>query len=148
MLFWLCIIFFAIGLVLLYLGNNYRMFNIDRDKHPILEKLYMSYIYDCYGFILTIIACAGLFISALVMSINHIGADAQVAGNNERYEALCYKLESDKVRDELGLLNKDIVDEIQAWNEDIAKYQELQDNFWVGVYYPNIYDQFEIIELE
>ena len=38
---------------------------------------------------------------------------------------------------------KEIVDEIQNWNEDIVYRREMQDNFWVGVFYPDIYYDFE-----
>ena len=37
--------------------------------------------------------------------------------------------------------------DIQDWNEDLAKYREIQDDFWIGIYIPNVYDQFEFIEL-
>ena len=37
---------------------------------------------------------------------------------------------------------------IREWNEDLAYYQNAQDNFWFGIYYPNVFDQFEFIELK
>ena len=57
-----------------------------------------------------------------------------------------YKAETESYYDEFGLLNKDVIDEIQKWNEDLIFNQEMQDNFWLGIYIPNIYDEFETID--
>ena len=57
-----------------------------------------------------------------------------------------YKAETESYYDEFGLLNKDVIDEIQKWNEDLVFNQEMQDNFWLGIYIPNIYDEFQTID--
>ena len=41
---------------------------------------------------------------------------------------------------------KELYNQIQDWNTDLAYYQNIQDNFWIGIYYPNIFDEFEFIE--
>ena len=35
------------------------------------------------------------------------------------------------------------MDEIRKWNENLAYHKEIQCDFWVGIYYPNVYDNFE-----
>lgn len=42
---------------------------------------------------------------------------------------------------------KELMSEIQSWNEDIAWGKTMQRNTWIGIYIPNIYDQFDFIEL-
>ena len=42
---------------------------------------------------------------------------------------------------------KELVSEIQYWNSDLAYRKTIQRDFWVGIYYPNVYDQFEFIKL-
>ena len=42
---------------------------------------------------------------------------------------------------------KELMDEIREWNGDLAYRKAIQRNFWVGIYYPNIYDNLEFIPL-
>ena len=78
----------------------------------------------------------------------HCGTDATVDRLQERYEAITYKVESGACRDELGLLSKEVIDEIQDWNETIVANKRLQNDYWLGIFVPNIYDQFETIDYD
>ena len=78
----------------------------------------------------------------------YIGIYARVEQSKETFDAITYKVESGACRDEFGLLNKEVIDEIQSWNESIIYNQKMQNDFWVGVFYPNVYDQFETIDYE
>lgn len=123
MLFWLFIILIVVGIVL----NN---------------------VFDCEILGELIIGCATLatIVSLIVIVGEYSTIDACLEQNREEYKAITYKMESNACRDEFGLLNKEVIDEIQEWNKDIRFYQELQDNFWLGIYYPNIFDEFETID--
>lgn len=90
-------------------------------------------------------------IVALIMSIciidAHVSAEARVAANEKRYESLVYQYENniyDSDDDVVG--KKQLFDEIQEWNESLACKKVKQNNFWVGIFYADIYDQFEFIE--
>lgn len=140
MLFWLFVIIGLVGVGLTVVGVR----NWDSEKHHFLW-LYDSKIAGT-GIVTMVIAGFAILISLLCMCGTYIGIDAYVAENYERYAALTYKMESGACRDELGLLSKEVIDEIQEWNEDIKYYQNIQDDFWMGIYYPNIYDQFKTID--
>lgn len=94
----------------------------------------------------------GSGIIAIIMLIAiicaHLGTDAKVELWREQYKALTYKLESGKCRDEFGLLSKEIIDEIQNWNQDVVYNKSIQKDFWIGVFYPDIFDEFETIDYE
>ena len=140
MIFWIFVMLMVVGISLIVVDCK----RWDYEKYPFL------YDYDetiCgWGVATTIVSGVVVLIMLLVVTINNVTASSMVAENHERYKALTYKLESGACRDEFGLLNKEIIDEIQEWNEDVAYYQVAQDNFWVGIFYPNVYDQFETID--
>lgn len=98
----------------------------------------------------TLIAFGVAFLMFMTISAGVIGitADAMEAANTERYEALMYKIESGVCYDDFGLLNKEIIDDIQAWNEDLARNKMLEQDKWIGAFYPNIYSDFDFIEYE
>lgn len=81
-----------------------------------------------------------------IIFCNHINTNAKIMKMQETYRAITYKVESGACRDELGLLNKEVIDEVQKWNETVAYGKNRQKDFWVGVFYPNIYDQFKTID--
>ena len=144
MLFWIFVIGLFLGVVLLFLGINHRS-----SKNKIIDKIF-DYLFfnEWIGWCFTIVFGICVVISLIMMADAYMGSDAFVARNQERYKTLVYKVETDAARDEFGLLNKEIIDEVQDWNEDLVYYQNIQDDFWLGIYYPNVFDQFEIIELK
>ena len=40
------------------------------------------------------------------------------------------------------------MEDIREWNEDLSAKQANQNDFWIGIFIPDIYDQFEYIELK
>lgn len=119
MLFWLCLIVLIVGIVLVTVRDSWVTVIVS-------------------GFIMAVMV--------IVLVGNYIGVNAQVEKLKERYNAITYKVESGACRDEFGLLNKEVIDEIQDWNESITYNKNIQENFWIGIFIPNVYDQFETID--
>lgn len=128
MLFWIFVGAFIIALVLVYLL---------RDTDILL---------DISAIIATVLGGV-IVISLCIMACNYIGIDAEVAGYQKRYEALTYQYENDFYDNDNDVGKKELVSEIQCWNSGLAYRKTIQRDFWVGIYYPNVYDQFEFIEL-
>lgn len=86
--------------------------------------------------------------SLIAMGMMYIGNDGYVAQMNERRESLIYQYENDIYDNDNDLGKRELMVDIQEWNEDLASNKANQRDFWIGIYIPNIYDQFEFIELE
>lgn len=95
-----------------------------------------------------IIGGAAVIISLIIMGCHYFGLDGYVAQMDVRHESLMYQYENDIYDNDNDLGKRELMVDIQEWNEDLARYRECQNDLWVGIYIPNIYDQFEFIELD
>lgn len=84
----------------------------------------------------------------IILAATYIGVDAEKAVNDERYESLKYQYEHEFYENDNDVGKKELVGEIQKWNEDLAKHKIMQRNLWVGIFVPNIYDEYQFIRLE
>lgn len=98
--------------------------------------------------VISIASWIAFIIISIVAIINNAGIDGQIASNEQRYESLVYQFENDIYDNDNDLGKKELYNQIQDWNEDVAKGQALQNDPLVGIFYPDIYDQFEVIEFE
>ena len=84
----------------------------------------------------------------IIFIFSNVGVDGYIASNMVRYDSLVYQYENNIYDNDNDLGKRELIADIQDWNEDLAAYRVNQKDFWIGVYIPNIYDQFEFIELE
>ena len=133
MLFWISLSMLVIGIIVCVLYYN--------------DTLYCSG-WEVIGVILTVIGAFTLVISLVFFGVNYFGVNGYVAENQQRYESLTYQYENNMFDNDNDLGKKELLNQIQEWNEDIAWYKENQKDFWIGIFIPNIYDQFEFINLE
>ena len=113
--------------------------------------VYVEKRFGDYSWLFLVIAFLS-FIAAIIMLmviiVKNTNIDAYVAENQMRYEMLVYQYENDIYDNDNDLGKRDLMEDIQEWNEDLAYYRKAQDDFWVGIFHPNVYDQFEFIELK
>ena len=130
MIFWLVVLLFVVSLGL---------------------AIYMEKRFGDYSWLFLVITFLSFLISIImlvVIIVDNTNVDSYVAENQMRYEMLVYQYENDIYNNDNDLGKRDLMEDIQEWNEDLAYYREAQDDFWVGIFYPNVYDQFEFIELK
>ncbi len=135
MLFWVFLILFA----LTFIGGCIF-------KYKIHNWHYDDYENTCWcisvvtGFIITVM----LFI----MSLQYITIPGQIVTQKAIYESLSYQVESNMYDNDNDIGKKELMNQVMEYNANVQKHKALQRNFWVGIFYPDIWDQFETIPLE
>lgn len=127
MLFWIFVILFIASIGLL-------AFNSD--------------IAETFAVGLMTIGLIGILSGGIVMGVMHMGKSADVAKLHTRYDTLMFQYWNDIYENDNDLGKRDLYKDIQEWNEKIVWGREAQNDFWIGIFIPDIYDQFELIELE
>lgn len=125
MLFWIFLILLVVGVV---------MFIISDDYIPMSASIFA-------------IGLFGVIISVIFLCVAYIGIDGDVERNQVRYDSLMYQYENYLYDNDNDVGKKELMSEIQSWNEDLAWGKTMQRNPWIGIYIPNVYDQFDFIEL-
>lgn len=113
--------------------------------------VYVEKRFGDYSGLFLVIAFLSFLVSIImlvVIIVDNTNVDAYVSENQMRYEMLVYQYENDIYDNDNDLGKRDLMEDIQKWNEDLAYHRKAQDDFWVGIFYPNVYDQFEFIELK
>ena len=118
--------------------------------------LVLSIVFECslnYGWVgvVSMVASCISGISVLFMLIAilicHVEIEAEIEANKQRYDSLVYQAEARLYENDNDVGKKDLANQIQEWNEDLARGKALQNDFWVGIFIPNIYDEFEFIPM-
>lgn len=136
MLFWIFVIMFILGIVVLVVGNSAWSYRNDMDD-----------FLSCIGSVFVTVGFLVVVISLLIICVEHMGSDGDAAGLAEERKAIVYQLENNLYDNDNDIGKRELFTEITEWNTKIAKWTANQDNFWIGIYYADIYDQFEPIEL-
>ena len=97
--------------------------------------------------VLAFVAGIAAAIMLVVIIINNVGIEANIESKKQRYDSLVYQAENNLYENDNDLGKKDLVNQIQEWNEDLARGKALQDDFWVGILYADIYDEFDFIPM-
>ena len=124
MLFWITVSVFVILLVLAII-----LWNIDVCSA------------DTFALAATLDTVVGIAIAVMlvIICVNNTGLDGDIARLNTRYDMLVYQLENDIYDNDNDLGKRELMNDIQDWNGDLGSYKENQDDFWIGIFIPNIY---------
>lgn len=132
MLFWIFVILMVVGIILAI-----------ADEHWLFSDLV-----EGLGLIAIVGGVAGFALTGLLLIFNHVGKNGEIAYWETKREMLVYQLENDIYENDNDLGKRDLMEDIVEYNTSLARKQANQDDFWIGIFVPDIYDQFEFIELE
>ena len=130
MLFWMTIIAMILGLLLFEI-----LFEHDFEISCVISGVISG------------LSAIALLIEIIVLAVNYIGVNGHIQKMNVRHDMLVYQYENDIYDNDNDLGKRELIEDIQNWNEDLASLKENQDDTWIGIFIPDIYDQLEFIEL-
>lgn len=123
----------------------------------IIAAVFMFFIFmnsdgDSLICLLSMLGLYGFFAADIIMAaclINiEINADAKAAAYQQRYDSIVYQLDNNLYDNDNDVGKKELYDQIQAWNEELAEKKVMRNNIWIRVFYPDFYDDLEFIPLE
>lgn len=130
MLFWIMFIILVVGIVGIALTNHkYSLINLNG------ASIFVA-----------VLSGMAMFAMLLVLICNYINVDGQIAANEKKYESLVYQYENNVYENDNDVGKRELMVDIEEWNADLARNRERQDDLWIGIFVPDIYDQFEFIE--
>lgn len=132
MLFWIFVILLVVGIILAILD----------------EQCLLNELGENLGVIAIVVGVVGLIATGLILIFNHAGKNGEIAYWEAKREMLVYQLENNIYENDNDLGKRDLMEDIVEYNTSLARKQANQDDFWIGIFVPDIYDQFEFIELE
>lgn len=145
MIFWIFVILTIVSIAVLIatyvIGNNYN--------NKFAEFLYDKDEIICFSFV-SILIISSIVTAIMLFAIiaNQTSANGYRAKLEQTYNALIYKSQTEGIRDEFGIVNKEYIDEVQAWNEELSKDKTYSNDFWIGIFYPKkVYQDLELIDL-
>ena len=94
------------------------------------------------------ISAIAAFSMAMILIVRNISIRGNVPAMRVQYESLVYQYENNLYENDNDVGKKELMDQIQEWNEKIANGKTYQRDFWVGIFVPNVYDEFDFIEVE
>lgn len=99
------------------------------------------------GIISIAVSIVSIVVSLVCIGIDYGRAEGVKEEYKIAYESLTYQLENDIYDNDDDVVGKkELYNQIQAYNQEIASGKKIQRNFWIGIYYPNIYDDLKIIK--
>ena len=131
MIFWITLIAFVVFLVIAIIFAD----SLDFD------------LIGMFSDVLTFVSGIAAAIMLIVIIVNNVGVEAKIEANKQRYDSLVYQAENNLYENDNDLGKKELVNQIQEWNEDLSRGKALQDDFWVGIFYADIYDEFDFIPM-
>ena len=97
---------------------------------------------------IAVFAGLALVVCSIVSICIYSSADATAAEYNAERQSLIYQLENNLYDNNNDLGKKDLYDQITEYNKDVVSGRELHNKFLTACFYPDIYDDLELIEFD
>lgn len=130
MLYWILLIIILLLILITY--------QLEKNNHEILC------VVSCF---FTIIFGLVFVILSIGMVCEYVNIDGRIEEYKTEYNSLVYQYENNIYDNDNDLGKKELMNDILEWNKDLTYMQNAQDDFWIGIFFADIYNQFKTIEL-
>ena len=119
-----------------------------------IVAFFVDHLGNCYSdtpFMLRCIAGTLTFLvvlAAIPAFVVNQCADSSTASYRVQYETLVYQLENGAYENVVEYNRKDLMNDICDYNSHVESGRILSKNPWIGVYYPEDWDNLPLIRLE
>ena len=127
MLFIIFVVFLVVGIALKVL-------------YDMLPYVYQREWMDCLGTVGIFFGLVAVITSIGVFGFSLLPAQANLDALEQTRTSLVYQLENNLYDNDNDFGKKELMSEIQSFNESLVFHKKMQRDFWVGIYYANIYD--------
>lgn len=69
------------------------------------------------------------------------------ASYHQEYKDIMAQLENNFYDNDNEVGKREVIAEAQAWNKKVVRAKAMEKDFWFGAFYPNVYDQYELIDI-
>lgn len=126
MLFWIFIVIFIVAIVAYLI--------CDRNYFDTTASTIISYV-----------SALVIVIMLICIAFEHINIDGRIDAKKQKYETLSYQINNDLYSNDNDIGKRELYEQVRDWNEDLAYAKKAQNDFWIGIFYADIYDEFDYI---
>jgi hypothetical protein len=120
-----------------------------KEQHPNLDnKISRQETLRLVGTGVLIGAAVIVGIMLFALAIIYIDAPAEYASKQAEYEVFSWEVENDVyAADDDVVGRKELYSDVRNWNKNIAHKKAKANDFWVGIFVPDYYNDLQLIEL-
>lgn len=96
--------------------------------------------------IIPVVSLAVLIILTIIAISANIAYSGDIEANKKLYESLTYQLENNIYDSDNNIGKAELYEKITDWNIDLARGKTMTHNIWIGVFWSDMYDEFDFIE--
>lgn len=131
MLYWILLIIILLLVLITY--------QLDENNYDILCVV-SCFFTIIFGFVFVVLSIG--------MVCEYVNIDGRIEKYKTEYNSLAYQYENNIYDNDNDLGKKELMNDILEWNKNLTYMQKAQDDFWIGIFFADIYDQFKMIELD
>lgn len=130
MIFWGCILLFILVALVCYIcDKNYA------EISTVLSGVIAALLGIC------------ICIMLICIIVENVNVEGNIESLNQEREVLSYQLDNDVYDNDNDIGKQKLYEDITRWNANLAYAKNAQRDFWVGIFYANIYDEIDYIYL-